>query len=78
MSRLPSGSDSEPYLVYRRPDTYAFDLPISKKWVWVPTKDTQPPPGYQVAEVLNDSNQNAIKVRVKDSSDVCIVLAESR
>lgn len=77
MSRLTGGSDSEPYLVYKRPAEYAFELPVSKKWVWVPSQDTQPPPGYVVAEVLNDSNINAIKVRVKDSSDVCITLPKT-
>lgn len=71
MASLIGSSGSDPYLVYRRPDTYAFDLSISKRWVWVPRDDSQPPSGYVVAEVLNDSNINAIKVRIKDSSDVC-------
>jgi len=66
---ISTGLDSESFLLYRRPDTYAFDLPISKKWVWVPAgqqKVGEPSPGFLVGEVLEES-ANAVKVRIKDS-----------
>jgi myosin protein heavy chain len=67
-----SGSpDYQEFLVYKRPPGFEFNFPADKKFVWV--KADPQHKAYSVAEVLDDSDDSVVVVRMTDTAEERIV-----
>ena len=61
-------SDYQDYLVYKRPPGFQFNYPADKKFVWV--KQDPKIKKFVIAEVLDDSDDSVVVVRVVDTAEV--------
>eukprot|EP01128_Nolandella_sp_AFSM9_P009478 TRINITY_DN607_c0_g1_i1.p1 TRINITY_DN607_c0_g1~~TRINITY_DN607_c0_g1_i1.p1 ORF type:complete len:2150 (+),score=740.74 TRINITY_DN607_c0_g1_i1:140-6589(+) len=60
-------TDFDVYLRYKRPDSFQFSLAQDVKWVWLEEGEKREKT-YAIAEVLDDSDSNNVRVRVKETA----------